>query len=109
MICSIIRDLLPLYEEQLCSKETAELVEEHLKECIECRRLYDEMHGDIGLKEAVNVANLSDMELEQKNHDRNDQEFWRKYYGSILLKGVGIFLVIYIVVVSVWVILGRVK
>jgi len=106
MICSIIRDLLPLYEEQICSKETAELVQEHLKECDECRKLYDEMRGDIGLREVVNSATLLNVEPEGKGYDRKNQEFWRKYYGSLLLKGVGIFIVTYTVVVSIWMIIG---
>jgi len=102
MMCSMIRDLLPLYEEKLCSKETIEFVEEHLKECAECRGLFDEMHSDIGLKEVANKISTSTDELSRKNHDKSDIEFWRKYYGSLLVKGVGIFLITYIVIVSVW-------
>ena len=43
--CSIIRDLLPLYVEELTSKESAEAVSEHLKNCTECRRESEEMKG----------------------------------------------------------------
>ena len=35
--CNIIRDILPLYIEDMVSAETAELVEEHLKNCVSCR------------------------------------------------------------------------
>ena len=35
--CSIIRDLLPLYVEDMVSRETAQYVSEHLKECPECQ------------------------------------------------------------------------
>lgn len=35
--CEIIRDLLPLYEDGICSKESKAVVEEHLKECASCR------------------------------------------------------------------------
>ena len=35
--CSLIRDLLPLYGEGLCSPETADAVREHLAACPECR------------------------------------------------------------------------
>lgn len=34
--CDIIKDLLPLYVDGACSKESAKLVEEHLKECPDC-------------------------------------------------------------------------
>lgn len=37
--CELIQDLLPLYEEALCSDATRRAVEEHLCECEACRRL----------------------------------------------------------------------
>ena len=36
MKCEIIRDLLPLYADDACSRESRELVEEHIKECPGC-------------------------------------------------------------------------
>lgn len=41
--CNIIRDLLPLYTEGLASEESRIAVEEHLKDCEECRAIYREM------------------------------------------------------------------
>lgn len=41
--CNIIRDLLPLYVEQMVSTDTAEYVEEHLKGCRECLQEYEQM------------------------------------------------------------------
>ena len=38
--CKIIEDLLPLYEEGICSEETRDAVEKHLSECEKCRKLY---------------------------------------------------------------------
>ena len=38
--CKIIEDLLPLYEEGMCSEETREAVEQHLNECEKCKNLY---------------------------------------------------------------------
>ena len=37
--CELIQDLLPLYEEELCSPASRQAVEDHLKECRHCRRL----------------------------------------------------------------------
>ena len=34
--CEVIRDLLPLYVDEICSGQSREIVEEHLKECEEC-------------------------------------------------------------------------
>lgn len=41
--CDIIRDLLPLYTEGLASEKSRIAVEEHIKECEECRKIYLEM------------------------------------------------------------------
>ena len=35
--CEIIRDLLPLYHDGVCSNESRQMVEEHLSECEKCR------------------------------------------------------------------------
>lgn len=35
--CEIIKDLLPLYYDDVCSKETRALVEEHILECVTCK------------------------------------------------------------------------
>lgn len=35
--CSVVRDLLPLYIEDMVSAETAQYVNEHLKNCDECQ------------------------------------------------------------------------
>ncbi|MDR2156298.1 MAG: zf-HC2 domain-containing protein [Clostridiales Family XIII bacterium] len=36
--CELVRDLLPLYHDGVCSGESKRLVEEHLSECAECKR-----------------------------------------------------------------------
>ncbi len=41
--CSIVRDLLPLYVEQMVSAETGGFVKAHLVECTECREEYEQM------------------------------------------------------------------
>jgi len=35
--CEIIRDLLPLYVDDVCSDDSRELVEHHLRDCESCR------------------------------------------------------------------------
>lgn len=34
--CEVIRDLLPLYVDEICSDKSREMVDEHLEECPEC-------------------------------------------------------------------------
>ena len=43
--CSIVKDLLPLYVEDMVSDETAKFIEEHLKTCSECKKLLNTMKG----------------------------------------------------------------
>ncbi len=45
--CSIVQDLLPNYIENLTSEETNQIVEGHLKSCIECKHMYEQMVADI--------------------------------------------------------------
>lgn len=39
--CEIIRDLIPLIEDDVCSEQSKETVLEHIKNCEECRRIYE--------------------------------------------------------------------
>ena len=41
--CHVIEDLLPLYQDQVCSEESQALVEEHLRDCESCSRLLKAM------------------------------------------------------------------
>lgn len=41
--CSIVRDLLPLYAENMVSEETKDFVEAHLSKCPECNAIYASM------------------------------------------------------------------
>lgn len=41
--CNIVRDILPLYIENMASEETKEFVEAHLSKCPECNELYTSM------------------------------------------------------------------
>ena len=43
--CDVIQDLLPLYCDGACSGESRHLVEEHLRECGECRETYELMRS----------------------------------------------------------------
>jgi len=43
--CSIVKDLLALYSEDMVSDETAKYVSEHLKGCEECSKEYENLKG----------------------------------------------------------------
>ena len=41
--CNIIKDLLILYEDDMCSKESKEMIETHLKDCKECHAYFQKL------------------------------------------------------------------
>ena len=52
--CEIIKDLLPLYHEGVCSIESKKLVEEHLSECDSCNEMIIKMKND-SLDDALKI------------------------------------------------------
>jgi len=63
--------------------------------CESCRGMYKGMHEEVGLKKSVEVQKKTG----------TDNEFWSKYYGKLLKKGLIIFLVVYIVLIGIKVII----
>ena len=55
MECNVIRDLLPLYADSCCSKESGELVEEHIRSCAGCRKALTQMQTEISVTETACV------------------------------------------------------
>ncbi|WP_236634867.1 anti-sigma factor family protein [Alteribacter lacisalsi] len=47
--CTIIRDVLPLYNDNVISRDTKEMVEEHLENCQACQREYESMKQELRL------------------------------------------------------------
>lgn len=47
MECSIIRDLFPSYIDGLTSEESNQIIEDHLRECTECREYLEGMKADL--------------------------------------------------------------
>ena len=43
MNCNIVKDLIPLYIDGCCSEESVRIIEEHIKECDNCKKLIDDM------------------------------------------------------------------
>lgn len=45
--CEVIRDLLPLYHDQVCSEASCQVVEEHLKSCEACQQQLEQIHTEV--------------------------------------------------------------
>lgn len=64
--CSIVKDLLPLYEENLLSSETTAFLESHLEECEKCKKLHLSSIDNMKLP----VTDFMDSELMYKKINR---------------------------------------
>ena len=91
--CEIIKDLLPLYQDGVCSKKSKAVVEEHLAECDNCKAELDAMNEIIPI---ISVEhNLSEAE-EVNTLSRK----WKKGMWKSSLKG-ALFTVLFIAVILV--------
>ncbi len=82
MKCEVIRDLLFLYEEDGCSKESRKLVEEHLKGCEACRAYQKKMRfpEDMVLKEPqISIVE----ETKPKKKIRDEETILKKSFRKI--------------------------
>ena len=50
--CDLISDLLPLYKDDICSEASRKIVEEHLEECVACKKLFNDM-SDVAIDEEI--------------------------------------------------------
>ena len=76
--CEVIRDLLPLYYDKICSKESSLLVEEHLAECPQCA---DELQK---LKMNIENPTISDGKAKVM---KNISERWKRDKRVSFTKG----------------------
>ena len=54
--CEVIRDLLPLYVDGVASEESIALIEEHLRECADCREFLNLLQEDIPDVSGIELA-----------------------------------------------------
>lgn len=59
--CNVVKDLLPLYVEDVTSQDSNKIIEEHLKECEECKKHYEE------LKDGSFIEELKEEQVNEEN------------------------------------------
>lgn len=91
--CELIRDLLPLYEDDACSQSSRAIVEEHLQNCESCRGL---LRGVLPLPEVEIEA-----KAEEKAAARSFRKIRRRWAASVLAVLVALPLIAAVVVLSV--------
>ncbi|MBU8569686.1 anti-SigP sigma factor SigQ [Bacillus subtilis] len=78
MTCFLVRDLLPLYLEGDCKRETEHVIEKHLKMCSSCRDMYDTMAEPFELE--------SEQAVEEAFPPEEELRFKQRYYGLLIMK-----------------------
>ena len=84
--CSIVRDLLPLYVEDMVSAETAQYIKTHLAECSECQRELVDLKECGGLttienKTSENATEAKSFKIIMK---RMNRQFYMLAYSLII-------------------------
>lgn len=85
--CEIIKDLLPLYHDGVCSNDSKTTVEEHIAYCDSCKTELQVMDEELPLNNAQ--KNLNESEAVKKLSRR-----WKKGMTKSLLKGIFIAIVV---------------
>ncbi|RDW15886.1 zf-HC2 domain-containing protein [Oceanobacillus chungangensis] len=89
--CEIVKDLLPLYYDNVCSDDSKKMLEEHLVECQSCKIELDKIKVDF---------NLSKEEIEINRKDSNVIKRISSYWNRSKVKSFAIGVIISVILVS---------
>ncbi len=79
--CEIIKDLLPLYHDGVCSSESKAMVEEHLTHCSSCK-------AELQAMDEVLLIDSPEQNLKEADAVKSLSKQWKKGMLVSLLKGV---------------------
>ena len=84
--CSMIRDLLPLYVEDMVSEETAKCINEHLKTCEECKAELERLKegGEIAAIEEKPTPSVDSAKPFKKIVKRMNRQFFSVAYAALI-------------------------
>lgn len=83
--CGVIRDLLPSYVEQLTDSETNELVEQHLADCEECRKVVENMKNNEKMSPVIQGEEKAELDFLKKNKKRTRLIVWCSIVAAVLV------------------------
>lgn len=78
--CEIVKDLLPMYIDDLCSETSNKLVEQHLSTCTHCKQIYEQMLNEFEIEqiELNTIANQQRQPFEKLNNIFKSYRFFSK-------------------------------
>lgn len=80
--CDVIGDLIPLYHDNICSCDSSELVENHIKECSKCKQEIDSLSLNLDV-----FKSNTHSENEDINVLKNISSMWKKGNRKSFIKG----------------------
>ena len=84
--CKIVQDLLPNYIENLTHKETNNFIEEHIKECDECQKIFENMKKDF--------------QVNSTKRDYREVKYIKKYNNKLkILRNILLFIIILFIII----------
>ena len=93
--CEVVTDLAPMYHDGVVSEASKKLVEEHLKECSECKKYYKKYRPVEGVKMETPVTEVADFVLLAKKMRRRRVFLWAgflTYVSATIVASVFYFL-----------------
>lgn len=101
--CKIVQDLLPNYIEKVTSKETNEYIEEHMKICEDCTKIYNEMNKDLNIETPNNEMEVNYMK--KFNGEIKKLKIWKKILiviATLLIILLGIVMYRSFILTKIW-------
>ena len=96
--CEIIRDLLPLYQDDICSEKSRTAIEEHIKECESCRKYLKKMEGEI----PIETDRIESTDEEWKGFREFSEKVSRKLNRRIVMACGVVFLICMMLTVALY-------
>ena len=93
--CEVIKDLLPLYVDDVCSEKSKAIIEEHLAECEGCRNYLSSLKGElppvIGEAEVTEIQESEVSFFRKVKHKMTIQKWI--FCGALLAIAFGLFVI----------------
>lgn len=80
--CNIVKDLLPNYIENLTCGETNQFIEKHLRECPDCKQIFENMKKDLNINTTTN--------------DKKVVKYFKKYKNKLKIFKIALVLILLI-------------
>ncbi len=101
--CNLIRDLLPLYCDNVCSKESVEAVQDHISTCEECKSIFAKMQQRVSLEVCMDNSEYEKQQIASMQQVKGKIKKRNTVFGVI---GVLIGIILVVIIIRIMVVAG---